>query len=313
MKWMTFILAVVLAVAGAAITEENVAAPTPPTTRDLPDVLKAGVLRHLGVPYAHFVTGAGDGLDVELVKLFAQKLGVKYEYVAVDWKTAIPGCIGRQVAVKNGKVELGDHTPVLGDMIANGMTVLGWRKEVLDFSAPTFPTQVWLIARADSDLKPIKATDLKSDIAAVKAMLKDRVVLGKSDTCLEPTLYNLADTQAKIKMFAGGLNDLAPAVIEGVAETSLLDVPDSLVALEKWPGKIKVIGPVCEPQQMAAAFPKGSPQLREAFDAFFAQCRKDGTYDRLVRKYYPAAFTYYPEFFAAPPAQDAGAKVDSNK
>ncbi|MBW1993760.1 MAG: ABC transporter substrate-binding protein, partial [Deltaproteobacteria bacterium] len=36
---------------------------------DLQEVRKTGVLRHLGVPYANFVTGSGDGLDVELVTL----------------------------------------------------------------------------------------------------------------------------------------------------------------------------------------------------------------------------------------------------
>ena len=45
---------------------------------DLPEIKERGVLRHLGVPYANFVTGTGDGLDVELVKLFTQNLGIKY-------------------------------------------------------------------------------------------------------------------------------------------------------------------------------------------------------------------------------------------
>ncbi len=35
--------------------------------RDLDEIKKSGVLRHLGVPYANFVTGSGDGMDVELV------------------------------------------------------------------------------------------------------------------------------------------------------------------------------------------------------------------------------------------------------
>jgi hypothetical protein len=43
---------------------------------DLPEIKARGVLRHVGVPYANFVTGTGDGLDVELVTLFAQDLGV---------------------------------------------------------------------------------------------------------------------------------------------------------------------------------------------------------------------------------------------
>ena len=48
---------------------------------DLREIRKKGVLRHLGVPYANFVTGSEDGLDVELLKLFARHLGVSYKYV----------------------------------------------------------------------------------------------------------------------------------------------------------------------------------------------------------------------------------------
>jgi ABC-type amino acid transport substrate-binding protein len=91
---------------------------------------------------------------------------------------------------------------------------------------------------------------------------------------------------------------MAPAILRGDAETSLLDVPDALVALEKWPAKIKVIGPISEPQVMGVAFRKESPLLREAFDRYLAAIRADGTYRRLVEQYYPAVPDYFPEFFA---------------
>ncbi|HTZ17278.1 MAG TPA: hypothetical protein VMB78_02435, partial [Dissulfurispiraceae bacterium] len=52
---------------------------------DLDDVRKRGVLRHLGVPYANFVTGSGDGMDVELMKMFARHIGVNYKYIKTDW------------------------------------------------------------------------------------------------------------------------------------------------------------------------------------------------------------------------------------
>ena len=48
---------------------------------DLDEIKKSGVLRHLGVPYANFVTGSGDGMDVEIIRSFAESLGVRYEYV----------------------------------------------------------------------------------------------------------------------------------------------------------------------------------------------------------------------------------------
>jgi ABC-type amino acid transport substrate-binding protein len=91
---------------------------------------------------------------------------------------------------------------------------------------------------------------------------------------------------------------MAPAVLRGDAETSLLDVPDALVALEKWPGEIKVIGPVSDDQVMGVAFRRDSRELREAFDRYLATIRADGTYRRLVEKYYPAVLHYFPAFFA---------------
>ena len=49
--------------------------------QDLAEIRERGVLRHLGVPYARFITGNGDGLDVEIIQLFARHIGVRYEFV----------------------------------------------------------------------------------------------------------------------------------------------------------------------------------------------------------------------------------------
>ncbi len=53
--------------------------------RDLPEILEEGVLRHLGIPYANFVTGSGDGLDVEVMQGFAAHLSLGYELIESDW------------------------------------------------------------------------------------------------------------------------------------------------------------------------------------------------------------------------------------
>ena len=265
---------------------------------DLPVIKKRGVLRHIGVPYANFVTGSGDGLDVELVQLFTQNIGVKYEYVKTDWKNVIGDLVGKRVKPKGKDVEILDDVPIRGDIIANGLTILPWRQKVVKYSTPTFPTQVWLMARADSSMKPIKPSgDILKDIAAVKVLVKGRSVLGVANTCLDPALYGLKKAGAEVRLFSGNLNELAPAVINREAEATILDVPDALIALDKWPGKIKVIGPISPRQVMGLAFAKTTPRLREAFNRFFEECKKDGTYPRLVKKYYPAVFSYYPEFF----------------
>lgn len=264
---------------------------------DLPEILQKGELRHLGVPYANFVTGSGDGLDVDLVKLFAQHLGVRYEWVKTSWPEFAGDLTGKRVEPKGNEVAILGTVPIKGDLAAHGITVLPWREKIMDF-VPNFPTQIWLMARADSSLEPIKPSgNLEKDIAQVKALLKGRQVLGLSNTCLDTGLYGLQKRGARCIAFKGSLNEMVPAIIKGEAETTLMDVLDALLALEKWPEKVKVIGPVSEVQMMAVAFPKTSPKLRDAFQQFMEQCKKNGTYARLVEKYEPDFYRKFPELF----------------
>jgi len=266
---------------------------------DLEQVIKDGKLRHLGIPYANFVTGSDDGMDVDLVKGFAKKLGVSYEFVKTDWGTIFGDLTGRNLKAKGSDVELLDEAPVKGDLAANGLTVLPWREKAVAFSHPTFPNQVWLVARADSPISPVvPSKSLEKDIAATKALAIGRSLIGKAGTCIDPSLYKLDGESSKILLFKGALNEVAPALLNGEAELTLLDVPDALVALQKWPGKLKILGPISGKQDMAVAFPKGSPKLLEAFNAYLEESKKDGSYKELVKKYYPYVFDYFPEFFA---------------
>lgn len=266
---------------------------------DLDETLKSGKLRHLGVPYANFISGAGDGLDIELVKGFAKELGVEYQFVKTDWPSLFPDLTGKRYKANGDEVEILGEAPVNGDLAANGLTVLPWREKLVDFSTPTFPNQVWLVARADSPIPPLKPSgDLAKDIEATKDALAGKSILGKAATCLDPSLYKLSEKTDKAILFKGSLNEIAPALLNGEAELTLLDVPDALVALQKWPGKIKIIGPISGKQDMAVAFPKSSPKLRAAFNAYLERIKRDGSYVALVRKYYPFVFDYFPEFFA---------------
>lgn len=265
---------------------------------DLPEIRESGVLLHLGVPYAGFVTGAGDGFDVEMTRLFARYLGVRYEYVKAEWGTLVQDLIGKGVKVRGAEVTLTEDAPRRGDMIANGFTVLPWRLKVVSFSDPTFPSQIWLLAHADSSVRPIKPSgNIRRDIDMTRALIKGRTVLTIEKTCLDPELYDLQAAGATVVRFPGQLNELAPAVLNRDAEMSILDVPDALIALEKWPGKLKIIGPVSEKQVMAAAFPRDAPKLLAAYNEFLKKVRKDGTYRKLVRKYYPSAPYFFPAFF----------------
>lgn len=280
------------------------------SARDLDEIKADGVLRHIGVPYANFVSQykQGDetiesGLDVELMRGFAEHLGVRYEYVKANWENVFTLLNGESARYDNGQVIIGQHKQAIaGDVIANGATILEWRKQVVDFSDEYFPSAVWLIARSDSMLSPIiPGSSINKDIVQVKALIKGVDVLAMKHSCLDPELYNLDETGANIilPIKARKLNEMVPAILNNDAETTLLDVPDTLIALQRWPGEIKVIGPISEEQRMAVAFRKNSPALRNAFNLYLRQLKKEGTYNQLVKKYYPSVFHFYDDFFNA--------------
>ncbi len=270
---------------------------------DLQDVRHQGVLRHLGIPYAHFVeeTSAGlDGLDVELMQLFAKALNVRYELIETSWGEVFGDLTGDLLQSGNGGLKVIGKTQIKGDIIANGLTILPERQKIVNYSIPTFPTGVWLVARADSPIKPITPTgSIDKDIDQVKNLLAGRSVLSMKNTCLDPDLYGLAQTGAMIRYHTASqhLGDIAPAILAGAAETTLLDIPDALIALQRWPGEIKIIGPVSQQQYMGVGFAKDAPELLREFNMFFQTIWTDGTYKKLVEKYYPSIFVYLSDFF----------------
>ncbi|MCF8033793.1 MAG: transporter substrate-binding domain-containing protein [Desulfarculaceae bacterium] len=275
-------------------------APTlPAAAGDLDQLRGRGELRHLGVPYANFITGTGDGLTVEVLKLFAKHLGVRYRFVPTTWENGPGDLLGLKVSLENGQAVLGGPVPVKGDVWAGGVTVLPWRQDILTFSRPTFPNQVWLVARAQSKLEPIKPSgDPARDVAAVKAQIAQVRILCVAGTCLDGREYQLDQQGADLHYFSRKVSEIVPAVIKGEAEATLQDAPDAVISLAKWPGELKIIGPVSPSQIMAAAFAPSSPELLAEFDRFMGGLKKRGEYRRLVRKYFPAILHYFPQFFA---------------
>ncbi len=288
-----FLSRILLAVCGLMLMSS-------PQAADLAEIQARGELRHLGIRYANFVTGAGDGFDVELTQGFAKHIGVKYTLVYSDFYSVIRDLLGKNIRIKDGEVVLEGDFPVKGDMIATGFTYLPWRAKVLLFSKPTFPSQVVLIARADSDVKPIQGSDdLTRDIIETKALIGSQTLLVMEKTCLDPANYGLKDNGFELRLYtrSTNINEMVPALLNSEADLSLLDVPDLLLDMRKWAGKFKVIGPISEDQILASAFPEDAPKLRDAFNEYLLMIMSDGTYDRLVDKYYPGIRQYFPDFF----------------
>ncbi|NCA70806.1 MAG: transporter substrate-binding domain-containing protein [Sphingobacteriia bacterium] len=271
---------------------------------DLKEIQERGVLRHLGIPYANFITADGQGFDVEMVQGFAREIGVRYELVYSDFINIIRDLLGQEVVRKDGEVSLSGDFPVRGDIIATGFTILPWREKVLLYSAPTFPSQVLAVTRTESAHDPVPAqSDLPAEIRETRKLLGGKSLLVMEKTCLDPANYDLKDAGIDLRPYTASTNlsEMVPALLADQADFTLLDVPDALIDLQRWEGRIKVIGPVSELQDLAVAFPRSSPQLRAAFDQYLTRIKGDGTYDKLVNKYYPGVRHYFPDFFARKP------------
>ncbi len=262
---------------------------------DLDQIKATGELRHLGVPYANFVTGDGEGLDARIIKLYCDRIGVKYRYVKTNWDSVISDLSGKKFKVKGDEVEIIGETPVRGDIIGNGLTFIPWRQKIINYSIPYFPSAIWVIAKADSALKPILPTsDQAKDVEMTRDLLRGKDVLGIKNTCVDLDLYNLPEARPVYKEGIT-LNDLAAALVKGAAEVSILDVPDSLIALSKFPGKIKILGSITGKQDMGFGFSKDSPKLLESFNQFLVELKSSGELTNLILKYYPGIDRYFPE------------------
>ena len=81
------------------------------------------------------------------------------------------------------------------------------------------------------------------------------------------------------------IKDLAGALVKGAAEVTILDVPDTLVAL----------GTITEIQFMEFGFFKDSSDLRSSFNEFLGKIKKGRQLGRLIQVYYPAMKHYFPD------------------
>jgi len=269
---------------------------------DIDEIKARGELRHIGIKYANFVTGDGHGFDVELMQGFARHLGVTYTLIYSDFYSVVRDLLGKEVVRTDSEVTLTGDYPVRGDVISTGFTKLPWREAVLLFSDPTFPSQVLLVAPADSEVKPIEPTgNLQEDIRLTKQLIGAHSLLVMERTCIDPTNYGLKGVGIDLKSYtkSSNLNEIVPALLNGEAQLSLLDVPDAILDLKKWAGRIKVIGPISDEQTLATAFPLDAPGLRDEFNKYLRSLKASGAYQQLVDKHYPGIKRYFSEFFVA--------------
>jgi hypothetical protein len=106
---------------------------------DLADIKARGDLRHLGIPYGNFMTGDDESLDIHILRLYCRQIGVEYRYVKTDLDNVFANLSGKRVSLKGDRVEIVTAATANGDIIGNGVTVIPWPKEAINYSTPYYP------------------------------------------------------------------------------------------------------------------------------------------------------------------------------
>jgi len=91
------------------------------------------------------------GIDIDLVKLVAQKIGYEVEIVPIDFDGLIP-------ALQAGQI----------DIVASGMTITEDRSKVVDFSIPYWEANQAILIVKGSQFKPRGLEDLNGKVVGVQ-------------------------------------------------------------------------------------------------------------------------------------------------
>ena len=203
-------------------------------------------------------TGKIDGFDIALITAMAEKAGYKVEISSV----AFDGLIA---ALQSGNI----------DVVASGMSITPEREASVKFTDPYIDAGLTIAVTEDDDDITGEA-DLKDKIAGVQigtTGAEKANELKAAGLLKGVKTYNTIDVA-----FLDMLNGSIDCVIN--------DGPVNEAYMNKNEGKIKIVGEVLVSDQYGFAVAKGNNQLVSDLNSALSELIEDGTYDKLVAKYF---------------------------
>lgn len=226
------------------------------------DGLKKGEPFRVGVdatfaPFEFVKDGKKTGFDIELVEAIAKEIGASgVAWVDIDFKGLIPGMLANRF-----------------DMISSAMYITDARKEVVNFSEPYYPGGlVVMVKSGNTAIKGPK--DLDGKAVAVQIGTKSATYL--------PANYpkvKLVEVETNAEMFAQVETGRTDAVVTGK--------PAAKLYAQAHP-TVKVLDEQVTVEEYGFAMRKENPELVKAVNAALAKLKADGTYAKLVDKWFEA-------------------------
>ena len=216
----------------------------------LAEVKEAGKLVIATSPdFPPFESLEGDevvGIEVEIMKLICEELGVECEFVQMDFDSVLIG------------IEAAKY-----DCAMSGITVTAEREKNMLFTEPYYVAAQVIVVKEDSDIKA------KADLEGKKVSVQTGTTAdeGCTDEGLDVQAFQ-ANADAKAALTTGKVDAW---VVDNLTAMQMVEEDDGLKILEE----------NMTEEPYAFAFAKGSEDLVDAIDAALKTIVDDGTVEKI--------------------------------
>ena len=200
--------------------------------------------------------GNPEGLAVDFIRDFGAAYGYDVQIENTAWDGLIP-------SLQSDKA----------DLVISSMTITDERKQSVDFSDAYAMAQLAILANADSGVASIDDLNQPGKKVAVKTGSTGDVYATKNLTNAE--IVRLADESACVT-----------EVVQGKADGFLYDQLTIYRNHQANPDTTEAVFiPFQDAEEWGIAVKKGNTELLNQLNAFIAQSKTDGEFDRLTEKY----------------------------
>ncbi len=200
--------------------------------------------------------GQRTGFDIDLVEALGKEMGRKIEWIDIDFKGLIP-------ALQSGRA----------DMAMSAIYITDDRRKVVDFSDPYYAGGLVVLTKKAGPIKTLKDLDGKKVAVQVGTksvqFLKDnfpkaeRVEVEKNQE-----MFNLAQI--------------------GRADAAVTGKPAAKLYAQSHPD-MTVLAEQITTEEYGMALPKNQPATTQAINDALKKIKANGTYDKLVAKWFESA------------------------
>ena len=199
--------------------------------------------------------GKRTGFDIELIEALAAAMGRKVEWIDIDFKGLIPALISKRA-----------------DLAMSAIYITDERRKVVDFSDPYFAGGLVVLTTRAGPIKSLKDLDGK----------KVTVQVGTK------SVGYLKDNYPKVERVEVEKNQEMFNLVEiGRADAAVTGKPAAKVFAQAKPA-LHVLPEQMTTEDYGIAIRKDAPEIRDAVNAALKKIKADGSYDKLVQKWFEA-------------------------